>query len=184
MTPRPNPCCVPSKRRAQLLAISQAASAARRRAISGSTEDMVRLDGGRFLMGSDAAIGYPADGEGPVRTVTLDPFYIDSYPVTNRQFAEFVKATGYRTEAEQFGWSFVFAGHVKDGGPASTARTGAIPSPVPASTAGNLILWSTSPGMTRARTRIGRESACPLKPNGSTRREADSSRNYIPGAMN
>ncbi|MGA2136097.1 MAG: formylglycine-generating enzyme family protein [Bryobacteraceae bacterium] len=119
MTPQPNPCCVPSKQRAQLFAISQTASATRRRAISGSTEDMVRLDGGRFLMGSDAAVGYPADGEGPVRTVTLDPFYIDPYPVTNRRFGEFVKATGYRTEAERFGWSFVFAGHLKDGGPAA-----------------------------------------------------------------
>jgi len=121
MTPQPNPCCVPSKERAQLLAISQAASATRRRAIRGSTEDMVRLDGGRFLMGSDAAIGYPADGEGPVRTVTLDPYHFDRYPVTNRQFAEFVNATGYRTEAERFGWSFVFAGHLKDGGPAAEA---------------------------------------------------------------
>ncbi len=68
-------------------------------------------------MGSDAAIGYAADGEGPVCTVTLDPFYMDRYPVTNRQFGEFVKATGYRTEAERFGWSFVFAGHLKRGAP-------------------------------------------------------------------
>ncbi|MGA2742092.1 MAG: formylglycine-generating enzyme family protein [Bryobacteraceae bacterium] len=118
MTPRLNPCCVPSKQRAQFLAISQTAAAARRRAIGGSTEYMVRLDGGRFLMGSDAAIGYPADGEGPVRAVTLEPFYIDRYPVTNGRFAEFVKATSYRTEAERFGWSFVFAGHLKDSGAA------------------------------------------------------------------
>ncbi len=82
---------------------------------------MVLLDGGRFLMGSDAAIGYPADGEGPVRSVTLDSFYIDSYPVTNHQFATFVDATGYRTEAEGFGWSFVFTGHLK--GKGVTAQT-------------------------------------------------------------
>jgi sulfatase modifying factor 1 len=116
MSPQINPCCVPSRQRAQLLAISQAASATRRRAVSGSTEEMVRPDGGRFLMGSDAAVGYPADGEGPVRGITLDPFFIDRYPVTNRQFGEFVRATGYVTEAERFGWSFVFAGHLKDSG--------------------------------------------------------------------
>jgi len=40
--------------------------------------------------------------------VFLDPFYMDRYPVTNLQFAEFVAKTGYKTEAERFEWSFVF----------------------------------------------------------------------------
>jgi len=69
---------------------------------------MVRLDGGRFLMGTEDADAIPQDGEGPVRDVIVDPFYLDKYAVTNEQFAEFVKATGYKTEAESFGWSFVF----------------------------------------------------------------------------
>lgn len=69
---------------------------------------MVHLPGGTFLMGTEAAEGFPADGEGPVRSVTLDPFFLDTYPVTNEQFAEFAAASGYRTEAERFGWSFVF----------------------------------------------------------------------------
>jgi formylglycine-generating enzyme len=43
-----------------------------------------------------------------VRTVTLSPFEIDVFPVTNLDYAVFVNATGYRTEAERFGWSFVF----------------------------------------------------------------------------
>jgi formylglycine-generating enzyme required for sulfatase activity len=73
---------------------------------------MIKLDGGRFLMGTEAKEGFPADGEGPVREVTLDPFYMDTYPVTNRQFAEFVRATEYRTEAERFDWSFVFHTHI------------------------------------------------------------------------
>jgi formylglycine-generating enzyme required for sulfatase activity len=59
-------------------------------------------------MGTEYAEGFRVDGEGPVREVTLDPFFIDKYPVTNAQFGEFVRATGYRTEAERFGWSFVF----------------------------------------------------------------------------
>lgn len=33
---------------------------------------------------------------------------MDTYAVTNAQFAEFVNDTGYKTEAEVFGWSFVF----------------------------------------------------------------------------
>lgn len=72
-----------------------------------NTRGMKRLDGGPFLMG--AADGtYPADAEGPVREVTLQPFYIDVTSVTNKQFGKFVKETGYETEAEGFGWSFVF----------------------------------------------------------------------------
>lgn len=69
---------------------------------------MVLLPGGTFRMGDDSRRGFAADGEGPVREVTLDPFYIDECAVTNRQFADFVNATGYKTEAEKFGWSYVF----------------------------------------------------------------------------
>ncbi|REF37422.1 formylglycine-generating enzyme family protein [Thermasporomyces composti] len=69
---------------------------------------MVAIPGGRFLMGGDDPDAFPADGEGPVRAVTLDPFLIDATLVTNRQFQAFVKATGYVTDAERFGWSFVF----------------------------------------------------------------------------
>jgi len=69
---------------------------------------MRRLPGGAFLMGTNDRIGFPADGEGPVREVVVAPFWIDETLVTNGQFAEFVQATGYRTDAEKFGWSYVF----------------------------------------------------------------------------
>lgn len=107
-----NPCCVPSKERAGQIALSQQMSVERRIVRSGSTEGMVKLDGGKFLMGTEEKDGFPADGEGPIRTVHLDPYYVDATPVTNAQFAEFVKATGYKTESESFGWSFVFQGHI------------------------------------------------------------------------
>lgn len=83
-----------------------------RRVTSGSTTGMVLLPGGSFLMGTDDKEGFPADGEGPVREVTLTPFWIDETAVTNAQFAEFIDATGYRTEADRFGWSYVFHLHV------------------------------------------------------------------------
>jgi len=73
-----------------------------------SLEQMIYLPGGTFLMGTDDQEGFPQDGEGPVRSVTIDPFYIDPCAVSNAEFAAFVEATGYRTEAERFGWSFVF----------------------------------------------------------------------------
>ncbi len=65
-------------------------------------------------MGTQTDVGFPADGEGPVREVKLDPFYIDECPVTVEDFGRFVKAAGYRTDAERFGWSFVFRGHVPE----------------------------------------------------------------------
>ncbi len=73
---------------------------------------MVSLPGGPFRMGTDYARGFPADGEGPVRPVALSPFEIDAFPVTNADFAAFVEATGYVTEAERFGTSFVFKGQI------------------------------------------------------------------------
>ena len=72
------------------------------------TTRMVRLDGGTFTMGTDDGVGFPEDGEGPAREVTLDPFHIDRFAVTNAEFLRFVRETGYTTEAERFGWSFVF----------------------------------------------------------------------------
>jgi formylglycine-generating enzyme required for sulfatase activity len=107
------PCCAPTKLRAAVLLTSRVASAERWRATSGSTEGMTKLDGGQFLMGSEDADSIAADGEGPIRPVRVDPFYLDTFPVTNRQFAEFVQATGYVTEAERFHWSFVFEGHLR-----------------------------------------------------------------------
>ena len=63
---------------------------------------MELLEGGTFLMGTDDHIGFPADGEGPVREVHLDPLYVGACAVTNAEFSRFVKATRHKTEAEVF----------------------------------------------------------------------------------
>jgi formylglycine-generating enzyme required for sulfatase activity len=65
-------------------------------------------------MGADEPDGYPADGEGPVRPVQLAPFWIDAHAVSNARFAAFVQATGYVTDAERYGWSYVFGGLLPD----------------------------------------------------------------------
>ncbi|MCB2066122.1 MAG: formylglycine-generating enzyme family protein [Erythrobacter sp.] len=57
---------------------------------------MIAIPGGVFTMGSEAF--YPE--ERPLRRVKLDRFWIDPTPVTNRQFADFVAATGHVTLAE------------------------------------------------------------------------------------
>ena len=77
-------------------------------------------------MGSDAPEGFAADGEGPVREVTLSTYRIAATAVTNAQFATFVVETGHRTEAEAFGWSYVFEGLI----PAS-AGVSFVPGSVP-----------------------------------------------------
>ncbi|MEV7889745.1 formylglycine-generating enzyme family protein [Streptomyces sp. NPDC088357] len=81
---------------------------------------MVALPGGEFLMGAQDAEGFPADGEGPVRAVRVEPFRIDACAVTNEQYAGFVADTGYATDAERLGWSYVFAGFLP-----ATLRRGA-----------------------------------------------------------
>lgn len=92
--------------------VAAASSAAGSRTQPASLEGTLRLDGGCFLMGSDDPDGFAADGEGPVREVTLSPFRMDETAVTVAAFAAFVADTGHRTEAHRFGWSFVFQGHL------------------------------------------------------------------------
>ena len=60
-------------------------------------DEMVRLPGGTFLMGSEKF--YPE--EAPVREVSVGPFAIDKFTVTNREFSRFVRKTGYVTVAER-----------------------------------------------------------------------------------
>jgi formylglycine-generating enzyme required for sulfatase activity len=61
---------------------------------------LVALDGGWFLKGGDDGAAY----------LCLAPFYLSACCVTNGQFATFVDATSYVTDAERAGWSLVFAG--------------------------------------------------------------------------
>lgn len=63
----------------------------------GSLAGMTRVSGGEFLMGSDRH--HPE--ERPARRVSVGAFFIDRHEVSNAQFAEFVKATGYVTMVER-----------------------------------------------------------------------------------
>jgi sulfatase modifying factor 1 len=87
---------------------------------------MVEISGGPFVMGSEAADGFPDDGEGPVREVELSPYLIDARAVCNADFHRFVSDTGYVTEAERLGWSFVFAPFVR-----GRARAAVLPARLP-----------------------------------------------------
>jgi len=69
-------------------------------------DGMFHVVGGTYQMGSSGELETPFGPkrfpeEAPVRTITVPGFWIDETEVTNRQFAEFVKATGYVTFAER-----------------------------------------------------------------------------------
>src|SRR6185437_12206460 len=104
-------CCSPAASRGSLQVLAER-SAIEPTVTRSQHENMVALPGGEFLMGTNYADGFAADGERPVRRVHLKPFLIDRETVTNKRFAEFIESTGYKTEAEMFGWSFVFWSHI------------------------------------------------------------------------
>ncbi|MFS0824429.1 formylglycine-generating enzyme family protein [Bacillus sp. 1P02SD] len=101
-------CCSASRTAIEIQEKKASIEPMKRSINQSSTDGMVYIPGGEFLMGTDLKEGFPADGEGPIRNVKVNPFYMDTCAVTNSQFAEFVNDTGYKTEAEIFGWSFVF----------------------------------------------------------------------------
>lgn len=69
---------------------------------------MATLPTGDYWIGCETSDTLTSDGEGPRRRVRIDSYRIDTTTVTNKQFASFVQATGYCTEAERIGWSYVF----------------------------------------------------------------------------
>ncbi|MEN0052402.1 MAG: formylglycine-generating enzyme family protein [Mucilaginibacter sp.] len=60
---------------------------------------MVWIKTGTFMMGADNK--QAAEDEYPKHKVSVSGFWIDATEVTNAQFAQFVKATGYITTAEK-----------------------------------------------------------------------------------
>ncbi len=101
-------CCSPSRRADQPVG---PAARAIPRDHGGPHPELIALAGGTTLVGSDDP-EHPE--EWPVREVEVAAFRIAAHAVTNAEFAQFVAATGYRTEAESFGSSFVFAGFLPD----------------------------------------------------------------------
>jgi formylglycine-generating enzyme len=81
--------------------------------VAASQPRWIELTGGTFTMGEAGPLAYPTDGEEP-RPAVVAPFAIAATTVSNGEFATFVAATGHVTDAERFGWSFVFGGLLPD----------------------------------------------------------------------
>lgn len=94
-------CCTPGGHGRQRSTVTNASAA---EPLAG----MEKIPAGAFRMGCDRGDGPVSDGEGPVRKIFLDEFWIGKTTVTNQEFSDFVAATGYLTDAERYGWSFVF----------------------------------------------------------------------------
>lgn len=74
--------------------------------------EMVRIEAGWFVMGSANRVHW-IDGEGPPRRVFVSrPFYLDATEVSVEHFDKFITATKHVTDAERYGWSFVFESFV------------------------------------------------------------------------
>jgi len=81
------------------------------------SDDIAWFDGGASHVGTNRP-EIKTDGESPARKVRLCAFGITKYTISFSQFAEFVEQTGYITDAERHGWSFVFRGLLeRDEGP-------------------------------------------------------------------
>lgn len=106
-------CCAPSPSHAALRLLTGRASSPVEvphdyRAAPLAMAGMRTLPSGSFHMGSEDRDTNLGDAEGPVRPVSVTGFAIAATCVTNDDFGRFVAATGYRTQAEEFGWSYVF----------------------------------------------------------------------------
>ena len=72
----------------------------------------VRIPGGTFVMGCPDEQGKECnENEQPVHEVTVSEFSIGKYEITVGEFAAFIEATGYRTDADHGGWSYSWNGY-------------------------------------------------------------------------
>jgi formylglycine-generating enzyme len=109
VTPVASKCCGGSKSQTSSHSTRHASEHAGKIAHNVALDSkLIALNGGEFWMGSDSDEAYFSDGEGPERRVMVDQFQIDDIEVSNHDFERFVHDTHYVTDAEQFGWSFVF----------------------------------------------------------------------------
>jgi formylglycine-generating enzyme required for sulfatase activity len=75
-----------------------------------NANDLARIPGGTFLMGSPDSESGRWDDEGPQHSVTVNVFYMGKYEVTVGEFQRFVNAAGYKTLAETSGGGYVWTG--------------------------------------------------------------------------
>ena len=140
----PKPCCTPNRNSANDAASSTASStvgssrsvSTRERPDKQLTKPIglerigvrlssasIAIPSGKTLLGTKTP-KIPFDSEAPLRSIKQKGFRIAPTTITNAQFEDFVTATNYVTEAERFGWSFVFYTDVPQAIPETQAVIG------------------------------------------------------------
>ncbi|XP_061659966.1 inactive C-alpha-formylglycine-generating enzyme 2 isoform X2 [Syngnathoides biaculeatus] len=150
-------------------------------------DGMAAIPGGRMMTTTTT--------RGEEVEIHLSPFLLDKKPVTNSAFRDFVRDQKYKTEAEKFGWSFVFQDFVSEDVRDKVTHTiKAAPwwlpverafwsplVPVLVSLPGWTSRWSRLAGTTLGPSAAGRGKSCPRRTNGSGRPEGDSNAWTSPG---
>ncbi|MEO0945372.1 MAG: formylglycine-generating enzyme family protein [Pseudomonadota bacterium] len=102
-------CCSPEVRRSN--SASSVGTGITRR--SARDFPVKEIPGGPALLGTETPL-LIEDAEGPIQKKRTRPFLMGETAVTNEQFAAFIADTGHVTDAEKYGWSFVFWSQVPD----------------------------------------------------------------------
>ena len=133
----------------------------------------IALPAGSFTMGAHPVYGE----EGPPHIVKVSAFEIDATEVTNAEFAKFVEATGYITDAERPQPGFEQPGGVVSARPRLKTRVGGIlwkeqigatlRDPKAPRDQARMSRWCKCLSMMRVPMPLGLNAACPTKPNGN-----------------
>lgn len=100
-----NSCCIPSAVGRRSIPPGERATFAAIKDFS----DSVLIVGGMCDIGTPSP-HLESDGEGPPRRIRIPSFLLERFAVSNAKFLRFVEKAGYQTDAEKFGWSYVFSG--------------------------------------------------------------------------
>ena len=132
---------------------------------------MIKIPAGTYRIGTDTKAGFEEDQEGPKIQVEMASFEIDETTVTNQMFEAFIAATGYVTEAEQFGMRLR-----EQTGDILKVRTHRLSN-------GWIIQSSKSREMMRWHFAAGQISGCQQKLNGRLPRKVVQRMTYIHGGQ-
>lgn len=100
-------CCAPRTGRNDLTPTNVDASSCE------VPRDFVDIPGGIGFVGTNSQ-HLPLDEEGPLQSAKIKPFRMAACAVSNAEFARFIQETDYQTDAERYGWSFVFHDQVPE----------------------------------------------------------------------
>ncbi len=117
MTPanlnRKKPCCAPQRDSASPPSRSSQPVVKAIQPPAVKKFELCDIPGGTALTGTNTPL-IAIDEEGPCRKVAIKPYRMMSTVVTNDMFRDFIDDTGYKTDAEKLGWSFVFHQQLPD----------------------------------------------------------------------